>query len=325
MNRTLLPVAIAFGTSSLLLLDSAIKGAVILAIAALLVLLLRRDSAATRHLIWLVAMIAMLVVPLFSAMLPRWQVLPAWVAIADSSAAVDSSADSVAMPSASKPERLPDSIPSSSQMIDRERPFSSTDQHAGQQWSTVPDSPPDFVAGITANPIIRHSKWFSALPLLWAIGFSFLVLRLIAARWMLRSTERGGRLIAMLGANDGLATLRSESDQAVIAAFEGAYQQLGIRQSVRLLIHPERSIPVVWGIRQFRLLLPELAQQWSADQLRSVLLHELAHIKRRDTLVQLLTQAACALHWFNPLVWVLLGVCMSNVSGRVTISFWLKG
>ena len=82
MNRTLLPVAIAFGTSSLLLLNSAIKGAVILVIAAFLALLLRRDSAATRHLIWLVAMIAMLVVPLFSAMLPRWQVLPAWAAIA---------------------------------------------------------------------------------------------------------------------------------------------------------------------------------------------------------------------------------------------------
>ena len=50
-------------------------------------------------------------------------------------------------------------------------------------------------------------------------------------------------------------------------------------------------------------MLPVAAQDWSDEQLRSVLLHELAHIKRRDVLGQLLAQFACALHWFNPLVW----------------------
>ena len=55
MNRTLLSVGVVFGTSSLLLVDSAIKGAVILALAAFAAVLLRRDSAATRHLVWLVA------------------------------------------------------------------------------------------------------------------------------------------------------------------------------------------------------------------------------------------------------------------------------
>ncbi len=58
-----------------------------------------------------------------------------------------------------------------------------------------------------------------------------------------------------------------------------------------------------WGAVRFRLLLPEAARRWSDEQLRSVLLHEIAHLKRRDTVVQVLTQIACALHWFNPLVW----------------------
>ena len=76
MNRLFLSLAVAFSASSLLLVDSAVKGAVLLVFAALLALVLRRDSAATRHLVWLVAIIAMLFVPAMSAFLPQWRVLP---------------------------------------------------------------------------------------------------------------------------------------------------------------------------------------------------------------------------------------------------------
>ena len=62
-------------------------------------------------------------------------------------------------------------------------------------------------------------------------------------------------------------------------------------------------MPVVWGLLRSRMRLPAEAVDWSVQQQQSVLLHELAHIKRRDTMAQLLTQIACALHWFNPLMW----------------------
>ena len=60
MNRTIFTVAAVFSASSLLLLDSAVKGTVLLALAAVATLILRRDSAATRHLVWLLAIVAML-------------------------------------------------------------------------------------------------------------------------------------------------------------------------------------------------------------------------------------------------------------------------
>src|SRR5689334_16685368 len=58
--------------------DLALKGAILLAAAWLITAALRRSSAATRHLIWLAAITSLLALPLLSAVLPPWKILPAW-------------------------------------------------------------------------------------------------------------------------------------------------------------------------------------------------------------------------------------------------------
>ncbi len=60
MHRTFLTVAGEFSTLSPLLAESAVKGTALLVLAAIAATILRRDSAATRHLVWLLAMVAML-------------------------------------------------------------------------------------------------------------------------------------------------------------------------------------------------------------------------------------------------------------------------
>src|SRR5258705_58501 len=69
--------------------DGAAKSFVILAAATLAVLLLRRFSAAMRHLIWLLAMGAVVLLPLLSAMLPDLKVLPGWISLRSVSAHVE--------------------------------------------------------------------------------------------------------------------------------------------------------------------------------------------------------------------------------------------
>ena len=60
---------------------------------------------------------------------------------------------------------------------------------------------------------------------------------------------------------------------------------------------------MVWGIFRPLILLPIGADNWQTERLRAVLFHELAHIKRRDWVMQMIAQAVCAVYWFNPLVW----------------------
>src|SRR5262249_2533894 len=52
------------------------------------------------------------------------------------------------------------------------------------------------------------------------------------------------------------------------------------------------------------ILLPQAALSWPEQRLRAVLLHELAHIRRCDSVAQTLARFVCALYWPNPLAWI---------------------
>jgi hypothetical protein len=80
--------------------------------------------------------------------------------------------------------------------------------------------------------------------------------------------------------------------------------RLGIARHVAVLQHQGSCMPMTWGLERPCILLPSEADDWPEDLLRTVMLHELAHIKRFDYLTQLIARLACALYWFNPLVWL---------------------
>ena len=61
---------------------------------------------------------------------------------------------------------------------------------------------------------------------------------------------------------------------------------------------------MTWGLRRPVILVPAGSAAWSEETKRSVLLHELGHIRRGDCLMHLLGRLACAAYWFHPLVWL---------------------
>src|SRR5688572_28105781 len=74
--------------------------------------------------------------------------------------------------------------------------------------------------------------------------------------------------------------------------------------SVRLLQSQNPSVLVTWGFAPPKVILPQGATSWPADVANIVLRHELAHIRRRDWVVQMIAQSLRIVHWFNPLIWI---------------------
>jgi len=79
-------------------------------------------------------------------------------------------------------------------------------------------------------------------------------------------------------------------------------QAMGVRSVVSLRVSPGLGSPATIGWRRPTILLPSSWTEWDEYECRSVLAHELAHVRNRDYPLWLLVQVAAALHAYHPLV-----------------------
>lgn len=91
-----------------------------------------------------------------------------------------------------------------------------------------------------------------------------------------------------------------EEDQA---ALETARRRTGCDREAELYRCPRIHTPMLMGFRRPVILLPE---DIPAGSLEAALAHELTHLKHRDTWYMLLMTLARCVHWFNPLVWLMV-------------------
>ncbi|MBS1875341.1 MAG: TonB family protein [Acidobacteria bacterium] len=73
---------------------------------------------------------------------------------------------------------------------------------------------------------------------------------------------------------------------------------------VPIVLSSAIPVPMTWGVRRPVILLPTGASEWPDSRLRSAIAHEVAHIERRDWLVQMFALAVCSVYWFHPLAWL---------------------
>ena len=155
---------------------------------------------------------------------------------------------------------------------------------------------PEPAAGTSADPggaapepaAGRTLKLDALLPLAWlAGGAAFALYRLLGTAVFLRRARRWSR-----GAGEETCRLYGQ-----------ICREMGVRRPPELRVSSAVDSPMLAGLLRPRLLLPgEDYQDW---ELPFILRHELTHYRRRDLWYKLLLLAACAVHWFNPLVHLL--------------------
>jgi beta-lactamase regulating signal transducer with metallopeptidase domain len=148
---------------------------------------------------------------------------------------------------------------------------------AREAWETVP-----------AAPALPSVSLPVALAVLWAGGAAVVLARLALA---LRAASRLARHAEVV------------DDPAWTGLLERLGQAMEVGRPVTLLRSAEAAMPLTWGALRPSILLPAEADAWPEERRRVVLLHELAHVARRDCLVQTLAMVCCAAYWFHPGAW----------------------
>lgn len=77
-----------------------------------------------------------------------------------------------------------------------------------------------------------------------------------------------------------------------------------VKRNIPIFITREVRSPAIWGAIYPKLLIPKtLLDKISDEELKYILLHELAHYKKKDIILEWLTVIIKAIHWFNPVIW----------------------
>lgn len=238
-----------FTTWFYILAGAAVKSAVVLVVAWIAALMLRKQSAAARHLIWTAAFAAILALPFLSAALPGLR--------------VPFSAGGLTSPAGAA--------------------FQTTVQSSAGSGPTRP-------AGLRSPASALHPAgwrpdWSIWLLILWAAGAAAAFGRTLVAYALVWRVRRAAGPFSDSALGGSLA------------------RTLGIRRPLDVLAAKPGSMPAAFGMRRAVILMPANAAAWSEEKRRVVLLHELAHVRRRDAATHLLGRAAVDLYWWNPLAW----------------------
>jgi beta-lactamase regulating signal transducer with metallopeptidase domain len=255
------------------LVDIAIKSIAVMLLAWAAASLLRRASAAWRHLVWCLSVVSLLLLPALALALPNWRVtwLPRW-------AAGQTHAPATGHPAHAKADTMEplDGLSPTTILLQPSAPAAATEAHGS----------PSATAVATTSPPRGPVPW---LAIGWAVGMLLSLVPLACGLWQLAALHRRSRVIG---------------DQRWLSLLGELRRQLELRRNVQLRQSEAALVPLTWGALKAVLLVPAEASAWPDERRRLVLLHELAHVRRWDWLTQLVAHVACAMYWFNPLVWL---------------------
>lgn len=294
-----------FADTTTWLFDVFSKSSVLLIMVGIGSLMIRGCSAAAQHRWWTLAFGGCLLIPLVATLTPTWTppLVPHMFVseLGDSSQALDAGHRRINDVSAPVPPTHEVSgLPKfESGYNDTHEPAasSSTMGMSVPAYNLASNNPQRSVADVAEIPDAREAasaqpgpyfRWSSGLIVLWGCGALAVLLRTACQHWILRRM---------------LKTCTAIRAPELLHLMNGLSDLLNIKRKVVLLQHTASHSPITAGVLRPSVLLPAEAAHWNTEQQRLVLLHELAHVSRRDLLAQTLATLGCAVYWFNPIAW----------------------
>ena len=141
-------------------------------------------------------------------------------------------------------------------------------------------------------------------PAVAAVASDDVVGRLAVTIWLVGAVASAGVLLVGLAR---LRWLRASSSRVKDGPWHRLCADLagscGLGRGVDLLLGPRPGLVATWGWRRPVVMLPVSASEWPAERMHVVLLHELAHVRRGDWVLQMSAEALRCVWWFNPLAW----------------------
>jgi len=132
-------------------------------------------------------------------------------------------------------------------------------------------------------------SWAVGILAAWAALAGIALVRLAIGLAHLRKVRRESRELDV----EALSPLA----QATLADFQST-------RAVKLAVSDELQVPTAMGFFSPLVVLPSWAvTELSADELNSILIHELAHLRRRDDWTNLAQKLVHAVLFFHPAVW----------------------
>ena len=137
--------------------------------------------------------------------------------------------------------------------------------------------------------ITLSGYWAFFLFAAWAVGAGLLLLRLSVGLWRVRQIRRNCSDV-------DLATL----DPAI----SGMLRDFGSRRRVKLCVSSDIAIPPAIGFFRPAIIFPAwFLPQLSPEEIKVILLHELAHLRRWDDWTNLAQKIVKTVFFFHPAVW----------------------
>ena len=174
-------------------------------------------------------------------------------------------------------------------VVQTDRLFGDMAAQSGQTSTQVRDA---INARPVTNPELKTTRYIPVTSILfwcWAAGAAAFVIWQGAVLAAFRRTVRRWR--------------RAAAREDYLALLDETARELNVR-APEMIVCEAVTTPAVTGVFRPTLLLPH--EQYDTHALRFILRHELCHLKRRDMLFKLVLLAANAMHWFNPMAYLLL-------------------